>query len=223
MRWPELATISTIISAAAFFLAVWAHRANLRLAQKIANQAGRLHSVNIIRANDPESANEYTELVAVNGPSDVTVTNIALVLTYYHPVGRFAVQQVTVYFEDFNILQKELQLRGPLPRTIRVKPYDIVVWQFPRWDRLLCRGDGLAYRFTIDTAHTDKPADSDVVRFGTQYPKMSSSRILGLTHGKPGMMTFNGGLSSIIGKPFIPAEMSSWAQAVLASGERINE
>lgn len=96
MRWTELEPINTIISAVgvlasllAVFVAFRTSRAQYRLDEKIANQSGRLHSVNINLAYDTEDTYGHTELVAVNGPSDITITDIELELTYYHPVGFF--------------------------------------------------------------------------------------------------------------------------------------
>jgi hypothetical protein len=153
----------------------------------------------------------------VNGPSDITITDIELELTYYHPVGFFGVQQVKVYFNDVAILQKELRLSGPGPRGVRMKPYDLVVWRFPRWDRLLCDGEGLAYRFKIKTAHTDRPTYSDVRQFGSRLKTIFSS-----IHTKP-RITSSGGLSFISRNPNIPTEMRNWAQAVLRHAHGIGE
>ena len=156
----------------------------------------------------------HTKLVAVNGPSDITITNIALAVTYHNPVGSFAVQEVKLYFNDFAILQKDFQLTGPRP-PVRVKPYDLLVWKFPRWDGLLCRGHALAYRLVIDTAHMDKPAYSDVRYFG---PHLKS--ILTAVHTKP-RISCEGGLSFNL--HLLPDERATWARAVLHHAKTIED
>lgn len=196
MRWidPDIITtviipgFSALISALALGVAICAYRANYRLAEKIANQAGRLHSVNIRVGYDLDEEYGYTELVAINGPSDVTITNIALEVTYHTGVGLFP-YQITVYLDGFKMLQKDLRLTGPSPPK-RIKPYDLAVWKFPRWDGLFCRGHGLIYRVKIETAHIDKPSYSEDRAFG---PHMRT--ISGTIRNKPRIAS-DGGLEA---------------------------
>jgi hypothetical protein len=203
MRWVDSETIKTVIlgvsalvSLLALFVAFRAYRANYRLAERVANQAGRLHSAHI------GVTHGHTELVAVNGPSGVTIKDVALEVIYRKSVNSFAVQQVTVYLGTFDMLQEEFQLTGPRP-PIRVEPYDLVVWKFPRWHDLVCDGHQLAYRFTVETAHMDKATSSDFRRFGFHVA------------GVRRHSSTSSGLSSIFNNKMVPTEMVSWAKAVL--------
>lgn len=203
MGWDDPETIKTVIlgvsalvSLLALFVAFRAYRANYRLAERVATQAGRLHSVYI------RAAHGHTELVAVNGPSGVTITEVALEVIYRKSVNSFAVQQVTVYLGTFDILHEEFQLTGPRP-PIRVEPYDLAVWKFPRWHDLVCDYHGLAYRFTVATAHMDKATSSDFRWFGINPPGICRYSIK------------CNDLSSIFNKKMVPTEMISWVKAVL--------
>lgn len=141
--------VSTAVAILALIVAHRAQRANYRLAKEIAERAGRLASI-LIRTGGTSSADFTIDLVAINGPNEVTITNVGLEVTH-RPTGttwrggqgfRFWVAH-----DEFGLFG----ITGPEP-GFRFAAHEQVVWRMPRHDYHLAQGEGIEFRALVATA-----------------------------------------------------------------------
>ncbi len=125
-NWTSVA--SAAIAAAALVISIRAQRANYRLAQKVADQAGRLRSVEILRRDEPSAGFGFK---AQNGPSEVTITDAIVQIIYIaRTEGKILHAGRKVYF---SIRADEFELVGITGPQLgfRLAPYDQAHWRMP--------------------------------------------------------------------------------------------
>ena len=200
---------SATVATGALGVAIMAQWANHKLAARIANAPGRLHSALIEKTLGP-GGQPTIELICVNGPSEVTLRGISLGITYYKS-GSFWRPGPSYQFwiEDADEL-RVFGVTGPdLP--IRLGPNSDVKWKLPRRGKLP-RGDRVVYKFEAHAGHRDKSLEAKSIEIGGVQEPLHLLRWMRI-HQYCGS-----GLSSCL--PSMPETVKEWIyQRPLGSGD----
>ena len=123
---------SVVISAIALIVAIRAQHANYRLARTVAEKAGRLQNITVVRL---DAGSRYTRgFKVLNGPDEITVTDARFLVTYSLVERNKLIGAARFMFTLRSTCFDILGIEGPsLP--LRLAPYEEIVWRLPRYAR----------------------------------------------------------------------------------------
>jgi len=189
-----IAVMSALIALIALLSSRRANRENLRLNTLLANRPGNLHSLRIDRTGRQRG---YSELVLVNGPTDVTVVHVWLEVAFYYP-GRFFERTYKVqiwvndeYDDDFSIFG----IDGPeLP--LRLAANDEAIWK-TKVRKRAAKPSWVELKLGAMTTNRE-PVHSEVQWFGSKVPSLWGDNF----------HSYSGSISSYIAD--LPIEVQNW-------------